>query len=321
MVDILIILLLFEMIILNQIIILKRGALLDSSKIKAFIYSVDCGSFTAAANELDYSPSGVSQLVRSLERELGLNLLTRQNKGVQPTAAGDILYSAARDYMHQEEVLYLLVNKLNKLECSYIHIGTYSSIASQLLPVLIREYCKRNPAIIFRIHEGSKKEVLTKLYHDEIDIAFTSSPDDASLAWLPVSDLEMVYVFPSTSGFRKTGSCSIEKIAGKPIIMPCYGEDSDAIDLFNKYDLTPEIRISTARDISAIGMIQEGLGVAVMNELSIRDCSLSVTAVPLSPQEYISVGLSLKSLTNTSPAVRSFMAFVADTRATLLLPK
>ena len=68
-------------------------------------------------------------------------------------------------------------------------------------------------------------------------------------------------------------------------------------------------------------MIQEGLGVAVMNELSIRDCSLSVTAVPLSPQEYISVGLSLKSLTNTSPAVRSFMAFVADTRATLLLPK
>ena len=52
-----------------------------------------------------------------------------------------------------------------------------------------------------------------------------------------------------------------------------------------------------------------------------RDCSLSVTAVSLSPQEYISVGLSLKSLTNTSPAVRSFMAFVADTRATLLLPK
>ena len=48
---------------------------MESARCKAFIESVERGSFRAAAEALGYTPSAVSQLVAVLEKDLGLNLL------------------------------------------------------------------------------------------------------------------------------------------------------------------------------------------------------------------------------------------------------
>ena len=61
---------------------------MESARCKAFIESVERGSFRAAADALGYTPSAVSQLVAALERELGLTLLVRSKKGVTMTSEG-----------------------------------------------------------------------------------------------------------------------------------------------------------------------------------------------------------------------------------------
>lgn len=55
---------------------------MESARCKAFMYAADTGSFTKAAERLNYTPSGVSQLVGALENETGLTLLRRTRKGV-----------------------------------------------------------------------------------------------------------------------------------------------------------------------------------------------------------------------------------------------
>ena len=58
------------------------------AKYQVFLKTVECGSFTAAARELNFTQSGVSHAIGSLEEELGVSLLVRSHGGVTPTADG-----------------------------------------------------------------------------------------------------------------------------------------------------------------------------------------------------------------------------------------
>ena len=69
---------------------------MENNKCKAFIECIERGSISAAADSLGYTPSAISQLITSLEKELGLKLLVRSQKGVKPTSEGETLLPAFR---------------------------------------------------------------------------------------------------------------------------------------------------------------------------------------------------------------------------------
>ena len=64
---------------------------MDILKCKAFVTSVDEGSFTAAGRIMGYTPSGISQLVSAMESEFGFALLVRKSNGVVPTRQGEYI--------------------------------------------------------------------------------------------------------------------------------------------------------------------------------------------------------------------------------------
>jgi DNA-binding transcriptional LysR family regulator len=76
---------------------------MDNKKLYAFLKAAEAGSQAAAADALGYTPSAVSQLVSSLEKELGLTLLERSSKGVSVTAEGRGLIPLINDYLAHEQ--------------------------------------------------------------------------------------------------------------------------------------------------------------------------------------------------------------------------
>ena len=78
---------------------------MESARCRAFAAAAETGSFTKAAEKLDYTPSGVCQLVNALEKELGFPLLLRDKKGVKPTVDGEKLLPVVLDLLSQEERL------------------------------------------------------------------------------------------------------------------------------------------------------------------------------------------------------------------------
>lgn len=64
---------------------------MDTARYKAFLAAVETGSFAAAAKQMDYTVSGVSQLVAALEKELGFPLLLRSRHGVTLSPNGERL--------------------------------------------------------------------------------------------------------------------------------------------------------------------------------------------------------------------------------------
>ena len=76
---------------------------MESARCKAFLAAVETGSFTKAAEKLNYTTSGVSQLVAALEKELGISLFIRKKQGVTLSDDGNRLLPAIRSFLQQED--------------------------------------------------------------------------------------------------------------------------------------------------------------------------------------------------------------------------
>ena len=76
---------------------------MDTEKYKALICAIDTGSLTAAAEILDYTPSGISRSVMSVEEQFGFPLLVRAKSGVTPTEECEQLLPLIRNLLHIQE--------------------------------------------------------------------------------------------------------------------------------------------------------------------------------------------------------------------------
>ena len=75
----------------------------DRGEMEAFVRSVECGSFSAAARELGVSPSALSKLVTRLEGTLNVRLLTRSTRAVAPTPEGVLFVARCRRILAELE--------------------------------------------------------------------------------------------------------------------------------------------------------------------------------------------------------------------------
>ncbi|MGH7856614.1 MAG: LysR family transcriptional regulator, partial [Candidatus Binatia bacterium] len=72
---------------------------MDTKHLRTFLTIVEMESFTRAGRRLDLSQSAISQQIGALERQLGVELLTRKGAGARPTAAGEVLLQYARQIL------------------------------------------------------------------------------------------------------------------------------------------------------------------------------------------------------------------------------
>ncbi|MBP5652444.1 MAG: LysR family transcriptional regulator, partial [Lachnospiraceae bacterium] len=111
-------------------------------KYAAFIKVTEQGSVTAAAAELGISQSGLTQLLNSLEDELGLTLLIRNRSGVKLTEEGAQLLPLMKEVLEADDRVRSLAASLTGTEAEdpgqILKIGSFTSVAVNWLPDIIR---------------------------------------------------------------------------------------------------------------------------------------------------------------------------------------
>ena len=75
----------------------------DRREMEAFVRSVELGSFSAAARELELTPSALSKLVTRLERALKVRLLARTTRRIAPTPEGELFVARCRRILAEIE--------------------------------------------------------------------------------------------------------------------------------------------------------------------------------------------------------------------------
>lgn len=98
-------------------------------KYLAFVKTVDTGSFTKAADSLNYAQSSISKMIADLEKGWGISLLQRNKKGVCLTSSGKQILPYVRKIVSDFEEIQQKVNEINGIQSGTVRIGTFSSVA------------------------------------------------------------------------------------------------------------------------------------------------------------------------------------------------
>lgn len=282
---------------------------MESSRCKAFLAAAESGSLSKAAEKLNYTASGVSQLISAMESDFGFPLLKRTSKGVSLTPEGDRMLPAVRAFIQQENRIYELAANINGLDIGEITIAAYSSIATHWLPKVISDFKRKYPDIHINLREGVRQEVLQCMDEGKADIGLLSGGDDIKYDWIPLAEDPMIAVLPKDHAFADADEFPLSQCVNEKFIMPALGKDEDVVKMFRKCNIEPDIVYSTNESFSAWAMVENGLGISITNELLMHGWECNVAKVPVSPPERITLGMILPSLKHASPAVKRFVKF------------
>jgi DNA-binding transcriptional LysR family regulator len=129
------------------------------------------GSFSAAAQALDYTQSAVSQAVATLEAETGAPLLHRDRRGVRPTAAGAALLSHADGILARIAAAEADVEAILGVSGGLLRMASFPTAGATLMPLAIARFRDAHPDVGLTLAEGEPEEIAPRLRAGELDLA------------------------------------------------------------------------------------------------------------------------------------------------------
>src|ERR1700759_552718 len=128
------------------------------------------GSITAAAADLNYTPSAVSQNVAALERETGTRLLERIGRRGRPTPAGGLLAGYAGEIMSRVADAESALGALTDGRTGRIRLASFGSAGTGLVPPAVARVPRRHPDVGLQLTRAEQPEALSALRADQADL-------------------------------------------------------------------------------------------------------------------------------------------------------
>src|SRR5215216_2226751 len=137
-------------------------------------------SFTRASEELMVAQPAVSQQVRRLERELGVDLLRRTSRQVALTHPGEVLLAGARRVLAEAASVADELDALRGLRAGRFAVGAMPPMARLDVPSLIAAFHVAHPTVAVRLDEDTAASALAMLRRGDLDLSFAFlGPDQA----------------------------------------------------------------------------------------------------------------------------------------------
>lgn len=250
---------------------------MDLRQLQSFISIVEEGSLCAASKRCHISQPALSQQMRALEEELGEPLLHRRPRGVEPTAAGELLLSHARALVAQSERLRSEFHARRELESGTVAFGIIPTLAPYLLPRFLAPFRKAHPGVVVSVHEVRTDQLVPMVIAGDLEFGILSdvSPEQRRLGSLQLHGL-----------FRETLLLAVHR--SHPLALrkdPPGLKDIDPDELIHLSGghcladqtrkimkvCTPDFRLQCDQIATALAMVSAGMGVTIVPELASRD--------------------------------------------------
>lgn len=281
---------------------------MDTDKLKALLAAIRCGNLSEAAQELGYTPSGMSRMMASLENETGLRLLLRSRNGVAATADCLRLLPSFRSLVQLADNVEQEMAELSGAITGEVRVATAYAIYYRPFSDLIGAFCKRYPGIRVDIREGRSSALMKEIEARSLDFCLISKRDGAC-EWIPLFDDPFYAWVPSDHPAAARGVYKMKEFESDPYIELYPGKESDASRIFDGHGIRPNTRYTTSDTYAAYSMVEAGLGVAAANGLFRNLWSGDVVSLPLSPSVSVPIGIAVTSADGISPAAKKFRDF------------
>lgn len=180
------------------------------------------GSMTAAAEKLYLTQPAVSQQIRNLEDELGVNLLVRGVRQAKPTVQGQMLFDYAKKIIALTQAAQVAVQTLGEGIKGSLRVGAVNSLGLYMLSPLVGTFLRQNPKVNLTLFYSEGPEVLKALQRGELDVAIL--PDVQQEYGKDLSGLESkpllkdeVWLVASARAMAVPSSIKLKDLEERPI--------------------------------------------------------------------------------------------------------
>jgi DNA-binding transcriptional LysR family regulator len=193
---------------------------MDTRQLAAFCAVVERRSFSQAAEQLGVTQPAVSLQIRSLEKRLGLQLLDRSGRRVEPTEAGSRLYRSAQRLLAMEEQLLADLGGESEGELSgRLEIGASTGPGGTVLPVVLAEFQRLHPDVHVALAVSDTQHVVEQVARREVELGVVgASRRHRGVVFEPFFRDEVVLAVPR--GHRFAGrTVTLEELKGEPLVL------------------------------------------------------------------------------------------------------
>jgi DNA-binding transcriptional LysR family regulator len=248
---------------------------MDTRQLAAFCAVVERKSFSQAAERLGVTQPAVSLQVRSLEKRLGRRLLDRSGRRVEPTEAGAALYRSAQRMLQLEEQL---VDELQAPDGGNLggtlHVGASTGPSSTVVPVLLCEFQRDNPAVSVSLSISDTQSVVERVAERELELGVVGAARrHRGVVFEPFFRDEVVLAVPPDHAFANR-TVSLEQLREQPLIVMQEGagvrqviEDELRRAGVRLRDLEPRLELGLQESVKAA--VLAGYGVTFISRAAI----------------------------------------------------
>lgn len=283
------------------------------SQYGAFIKTVECGSLTKAAEVLGYTQSGISHLLNALEKDMQMTLLIRERSGVRMTSDGQQLLPYFQAICNGYHNLSAKVKEIQRLESGLVRVGTFTSVSAQWLPGMIAAFQVDFPHIQFELLHGTNEENEAWVKNGRVDCAFVRVPGDEQLEIIFLRRDPLVAVLPENHPLAEQPTFPLANLPHYAYIKLYEGIDEEVpevLELFQAWNLQPEVRFSEKDDYAIVAMVEKGLGISILPELVLKDTGRRVVSKVLDVPAYRDLGVAVRDQSLLSASAQTFLAYV-----------
>lgn len=283
---------------------------MDMEKATALLRAIEGGSITYAAEVLNYTTSGVSKMISSLEHDVGFNLLVRGRKGVKPTENCKKILPTIKEMVYWNNNIEEIILDINGIKTGNISVGTAYGKYYRWISKVISEFCKKYPNIGVNIIHGTSSGLSRAVENKEADFCIISQRN-GDYDWKPLLEDELVAMISKDHKYSSQDNFPISEFLNESFIeiYPEQETDNSRIFKMNNIDIEKSIRFSAIDSYAASHMVEANLGVSLVNTLIKDDIDAEVVFKKIDPPQIVEIGIAYPSNNKISPAAKHFLEF------------
>lgn len=288
----------------------------DLPDLQAFAAVAALGSFRAAAQSLHLSQPALSRRIDKLEAGLGVRLLERTTRKVSLSNTGREFARKAQSLLDELDATILGMEDLAVQRSGIVTVACVPSATRYFLPQVLQRFHAQFPRIRVRIHDAHANEVLAAVSTSEADFGLNFlGQQEAGMLFKPLLQERFVLACRSDHVLAKQRSVKWAQLKDHAYLS--VGASSGNRLLIERAMASiserPQAIFESRHVQTLLGMVEAGLGVAVVPQLAMPQHSGALVSVALtSPAIKREMGLiSLRGRT-LSPAAEQLYGFIAD---------
>lgn len=264
--------------------------------------------FGRAAQRLQIAQPPLSQQIRQLEEELGVQLFHRTKRSVQLTEAGQLFLEEACQILTRAEQAIQIVQRADRGETGRLTLGFVGSATYSILPGVLKVFRRRFPEVLLNLHKMTTTQQVQALHEDRIHLGFVRPPIyEQELMIESILKEPFVAVLPEFHRLANETQISLLTLANDPFILfPRYlgsGFYDQIVNMCQQVGFQPQVAQEAIQMQTIISLVAAELGVAL---------------VPASVQNLQRVGVVYKALAESTSQVELAMVWRPDKISSVL---